>query len=269
MSPKRPVNRIKTAFSASHVQMPQMGHDGVMGGVMAHFVAGAARFGMVSALAIGLVLGMGNMAHADQTASTPKGGKIVLAALTATVPSDKAAQPQLFGAAEQRYTDLSAFTKWTGVLERFKTDFPKNMDQKEVRDWMKFIASVKGKDKSEQVKAVNDYMNRVAFVDDSKNYGASDYWATPMEFLARGGDCEDYAVAKYLTLRALGFTKEEMRLAIVYDNEMKMPHAVLVVYQDNDAHILDNQAEDIRVSSKLATRYKPIYSISQIAWWRH
>jgi predicted transglutaminase-like cysteine proteinase len=89
-----------------------------------------------------------------------------------------------------------------------------------------------------KIEAVNDYMNKVAFVPDSKNYGEKDHWATPMEFLARGGDCEDYAVAKYVSLRALGIPKDKMRIAIVNDEVMRMPHAVLIVYDRGQAMVL-------------------------------
>ena len=111
-------------------------------------------------------------------------------------------------------------------------------------------------------------MNKVTFVSDNENYGVNDKWATPMEFLAKGGDCEDYAVAKFISLRALGFSQDDMRLAIVYDNVMRMPHALLIVYDKDNMSVLDNQNPDVADAGEV-TRYKPIYSISQVAWWRH
>ena len=71
-------------------------------------------------------------------------GNIVLAALTTSVPSDRiSATHGLFGATEQRYADLSAFTKWTGVLAKFKRDFPGQMNRPEVQDWMSFLSGLK------------------------------------------------------------------------------------------------------------------------------
>lgn len=259
MSPKRPVNRMAAAFQARQMHMSEIGHvSGDMG-------AALARIATISALVLCVALG----GAVSQASAEMAGGKVIMASLSMNTPNDKAVQPKLFGADEQRYTDLSAFTKWTGVLESFKKEFPKSGDQVHVRDWMKFMAGLKGKSKAEQIKAVNKYMNEVPFVPDEKNYGVADYWATPMEFLARGGDCEDYAFAKYVSLRSLGFAKEDMRLAIVYDNKMRMPHAVLIVYHDGEANVLDNQSEDVSSSAELKNRYKPIYSISQVAWWRH
>lgn len=192
---------------------------------------------------------------------------IVLASLNTAKPS---IQPEtgLFGYGEQRYADISAFTKWTGALKNFKKEFRASVKQQPVQDWMKMLGSAMNKSRQEQIEAVNQYMNKVAFVSDQENYGTSDKWATPMEFLARGGDCEDYAFAKYISLRALGFERDQLRLAIVYDYVMRMPHAILIVYDQGSAYVLDNQNPDVVDASDIS-RYKPIYSISQLAWWRH
>jgi predicted transglutaminase-like cysteine proteinase len=179
------------------------------------------------------------------------------------------AYPSLFGSSETRYDDLTAFTKWSGVLERFRDSFEQNQDKRHVKKWMQFLKAVSELDREDKIKAVNTYMNKIKFKSDKDNYGMNDYWATPMEFLARGGDCEDYAVAKYISLRAMGLTDKDMRLAIVYDHQMKMPHAVLVVYEENGTMlVLDNQSENIKRADKI-NRYQPIYSINQLAWWRH
>jgi predicted transglutaminase-like cysteine proteinase len=183
-------------------------------------------------------------------------------------PQQAAAQINLFGASEERFNDLSAFTKWNNVLDRVKTNLVGSLNQKPVQKWLMFLDTLKNASKEEKIEAVNHYMNQIHFISDIKNYGVQDYWATPMEFLARGGDCEDYAIAKYVSLRALGFTKAELRLVIVNDKVMHAPHAMLAVYMNGQAKILDNQNPNIENSAEI-TRYQPVYSISQIAWWRH
>ncbi len=196
-------------------------------------------------------------------------GRIVLASLNNTIPGDnEKAYPELFGANEQYHTDIRPFTKWTGSLKRFKAQFSSSLQHPEVKEWMKLLSSLKDASDEEKIEAVNEYMNEKTFISDSNNYASRDYWATPMEFLARGGDCEDYALAKYISLRALGFPQNKMRLAIVYDRVMRMPHALLIVYQGGEAKVLDNQNPGVMDSADI-TRYKPIYSISQVAWWRH
>ena len=175
---------------------------------------------------------------------------------------------RLFGVSGTRHTDLSPFTKWTSFFERMSNEFTPQRDKPAVKNWIQFLASIRHNSVSEKITAVNDYMNQIAFLDDKQNYGQSDYWATPMDFLQRGGDCEDYALAKYMSLKALGVSTDHMRLAVVYDDVMSAPHAVLIVYDNGHANVLDNQNPIISDSAML-TRYKPIYSISQNAWWRH
>ena len=95
-----------------------------------------------------------------------------------------------------------------------------------------------------------------------------DYWAKPAQFFNKSGDCEDYAITKYISLVHLGFDKKDMRIVIVQDLNLKVPHAVLVVYLDGKALILDNQIKQV-VSASRITHYKPIYSINETKWWIH
>ena len=120
----------------------------------------------------------------------------------------------------------------------------------------------------EKAEAVHDMMNRTNYITDNKNWGKSDYWATPVEFLERGGDCEDFAIAKYTALSMLGVPEERLRLAIVHDKAKDIPHAVLVVYTERGSYILDNQFETL-VNAQYGERYRPIYSINREGWWLH
>lgn len=72
-----------------------------------------------------------------------------------------------------------------------------------------------------------------------------DYWASPREFRENSGDCEDYSIAKYFTLRALGVPKENMRIVVLMETIRNLPHAVLVVYMDGDAYVLDNLSRQV------------------------
>ena len=111
---------------------------------------------------------------------------------------------------------------------------------------------------------------------DMVNWGQADYWETIHEFLRQDGDCEDYAIAKYFSLKALGFDPATMRIVIVEDMNLHTPHAVLAVYASanpgdgkGDAPlILDNQLpHPVKATSIL--HYRPIYSINETAWWFH
>jgi predicted transglutaminase-like cysteine proteinase len=111
-------------------------------------------------------------------------------------------------------------------------------------------------------------MNRKRYVIDPTNYGVPDYWASPVQFLHLNGDCEDYAIAKYLALRELGYDDEELRVVVLDDLNLGVAHAVLAVYSDDDVLILDNQIDTV-VSANVIRHYRPIYSVNERHWWLH
>ena len=139
------------------------------------------------------------------------------------------AYPALFKTEEKRSENLKAFTKWTGMFDRFDRELKNAANNKIVQKWQKKLSRYEGLNLKTMAKRINDLVNKERYIVDAKNWGKSDYWATPIEFLSRGGDCEDFAIAKYTALRALGVPEERLRVAIVHDKEKNIPHAVLVV----------------------------------------
>jgi predicted transglutaminase-like cysteine proteinase len=174
--------------------------------------------------------------------------------------------PSLFGTSEVRSADISAFTKWTAVMSRFDQQMKVDQGSQVVQSWKAHLQALKGKSVREQIEGVNSYMNGIKYIEDSENYHKSDYWATPIEFLTRGGDCEDFAIAKYASLRALGFSSDQMRIAIVQDKIKNVPHAILIVYAEGTAFVLDNQDKHVENADDV-NRYKPIFSINSNNWW--
>ena len=132
--------------------------------------------------------------------------------------------------------------------------------------WREFLATIRHAPPMTQLKAVNDYLNRIAYVADIENYGVDDYWATPRQFFAKGGDCEDYAIAKYLSLRALGWPAERLRIAVVNDTDRDLVHAALVVYHRGAGYVLDIEIPEVTDQRKVP-RYKPIFAIGETGWW--
>lgn len=179
-----------------------------------------------------------------------------------------AAYPALFGSSEKKNANLSAFTKWTGMFERFDASLQTQRGATAMKKMQGEIATLKGQPLVAMAAAVNKMMNAKPYTGDSKLWGKSDYWATPVEFMERGGDCEDYAIAKYTALRALGVPEERMRVAIVQDLQKNIPHAILIVYTDQGPYALDNQSRNL-VNGAAMSRYKPIFSINRTAWWLH
>jgi len=111
-------------------------------------------------------------------------------------------------------------------------------------------------------------MNKRRYVVDPVNWGMRDYWSTPRQFFAKFGDCEDYAIAKYLTLKQLGVPVTIMRIVVLQDLNLRTTHAILAVYTGDGIIILDNQIEQT-VQASVISHYMPIFSINEEAWWLH
>jgi predicted transglutaminase-like cysteine proteinase len=94
---------------------------------------------------------------------------------------------------------------------------------------------------------------------DWAQYGYADYWASPLQTLSSGaGDCEDYAIVKYVALRHLGFTPDDLRLVIVRDNMLGVQHAVVAVRFEQKWVILDNRTMAM-LDAKHARHYYPLF----------
>ena len=94
-----------------------------------------------------------------------------------------------------------------------------------------------------KIKNVNDFFNQITYMSDSIHWKKQDYWATPFEFMGTGGgDCEDYAIAKYFTLLELGVKKESLYLAVVNVKASAGTHMVLLYVENKNSSplVLDN-----------------------------
>jgi len=181
----------------------------------------------------------------------------------------------LFGYAEESQQRLADFPQWLRVLERQLTDNLQDGDcsarminRCHMAEWRHFIDQTRTLPVREQLKAVNLYANSRNYVLDLQNYGVEDYWAIPREFLSNGGDCEDYAITKFFSLRWLGLADDDLRLVIVQDTNLRVPHAVLAVARGTDVFILDNQVQAV-LSQRDVVHYAPVFSINEAHWWIH
>ena len=104
-------------------------------------------------------------------------------------------------------------------------------------------------------------MNQTPFVSDIQHWGKTDYWATPVEFLStNGGDCEDYSIAKYFTLRTLGVADDKLRITYVKELvQYNEAHMVLAYFPnaDDEPLVLDNINKTILPASpeRICCRY--------------
>jgi predicted transglutaminase-like cysteine proteinase len=134
--------------------------------------------------------------------------------------------------------------------------------------WKELMAQLQGKDPMTQVHMVNDAFNspRYPYRQDINNWGVPDYYATPYEFLKKSGDCEDYAIAKYMMLRALGFPATSLRLlAVSILSQGGIAHAILLVYLGGKTWVLDILNTRV-MDANLIVDYKPLISLNEIDW---
>lgn len=205
---------------------------------------------------------------AKQTHASDFDNKIVPASISTSHFKDIITYPALFGANETRSDNLKAFTKWLEMFERFEEELNDSNAQRTIKAMKIELAEYRSNSIFEMAKDVDEMMNKKKYIIDQKNWGKSDYWATPVEFMKHGGDCEDFAIAKYVALRALGVPESRMRVAVVQDLKKNMPHAVLIVYTEKGAFVLDNQNKIMRNADAI-DHYSPIFSINRQAWWLH
>ena len=177
-----------------------------------------------------------------------------------------------------RSEDRSEFYKWNGMERRYvkQQKVPDSECGKaefhpcEIINWKALVESLKDKPFLEQLRVINKYANAYPYITDPELWGVEDYWETPFEFLEVSGNCKDYAITKYYSLRMLGIPAERLRLIVLADlNLGGIIHAILGVYGDNgELYILDNQVQQVVLAKKIY-HYRPIYSINETSWWRY
>ena len=183
----------------------------------------------------------------------------------------------VFGSTEVRSDSLQGLPQWLRVLDGMRAEQdafvgcaadPARCTTPVLQNWRKIIRQAGKLNRAERLAAVNDFFNRWPYKRDQELYGRAEYWATPTEFMARSGDCEDFSIAKYFALRELGFAKDEMRIVILMDEIRGIGHAVLAVYEGGDILILDSLSNLI-VSHDRYRPYRPQYSMNETTRWAH
>ncbi|MDF1585265.1 transglutaminase-like cysteine peptidase [Marinimicrococcus flavescens] len=217
---------------------------------------------LLAGLALPLALGMG----AGEALSLPP-----------SLPHDLLLAPSLLGSHESRPMGLDALPRWQDVLARIEAERPlyARCDALEAAceaaglgEWRALLRRLEGVPRKDQIAAVNRFANRWSYRSDSANYERSDYWATPLQFMERSGDCEDYAIMKYVSLRELGVPEARLRLVVVQDARQDVVHAVLAVEDEREVWILDNLADRV-LPQEQVSHYLPYYSVNAESRWMH
>jgi predicted transglutaminase-like cysteine proteinase len=142
------------------------------------------------------------------------------------------------------------------------------LDGAPVPEVERIAAAVAGLAPLAQLQAVNARVNRVPTRDDRDTYGVDDHWATPREFFRNGGDCEDYAIAKYAVLERLGWTRSRLWIVVLRETVISPIHAVLMVQHEGRLWTLDNLGDRVFEHGRV-DYYRPAYSLNRFGIWSH
>ncbi|KAB0493607.1 cysteine protease LapG [Pseudomonas vancouverensis] len=147
---------------------------------------------------------------------------------------------------------------------------PLGEGQQRINEWQNLLATQKQLGELEQLNVVNRFFNKeLRYVEDIDLWHQEDYWATPIEALWKGaGDCEDYAIAKYFSLRHLGVASEKLRITYVKALTQNRAHMVLTYYARPDAMplVLDSLVDAIKPANQ-RTDLLPVYAFNAEGLW--
>lgn len=175
---------------------------------------------------------------------------------------------KLFGTVEFK-GPIKNLPQWLSVLQRNKEnpifDVKKKLGSVV---WGDLKSKLEAQSPKEKLQTVNRFWNQWPYRQDPDVYKKQDYWAIPAEFLKNSGDCEDYAISKYFTLKEVGVPANQMRIVVLMETIRNIAHAVLVVYMDNDAFVLDNLSNNVLSHSRYRN-YAPQFSVNEEFRWAH
>ena len=129
--------------------------------------------------------------------------------------------------------------------------------------FLRLIEAVKSKSGGARLDEANRAVNAaIRYVSDYAQHGEADRWSAPLAtFATAKGDCEDYAIAKYVALREAGFPEGDLRIVLVRDRAVRQDHAVLAAHLGDRWLFLDNRRSELLVDSD-ASSFTPLFAIN-------
>lgn len=187
-----------------------------------------------------------------------------------TIPAIEGREP--FGLFGFRAPDGLLWRKWTGIQADLASD---NRVLADCRDdatscpahaaqLLRLVDAVKAKTGLAQIEEANRSINAaIRYVSDLAQYGVADRWSSALaSFATTKGDCEDYAIAKYVVLQQAGFPQDDLRIVLVRDRRVQQDHAVLAARLDDRWLILDNRWSRV-VSDSDSRNLVPLFALNQ------
>ncbi|SEJ93065.1 transglutaminase-like cysteine proteinase BTLCP [Pseudomonas sp. NFR16] len=166
---------------------------------------------------------------------------------------------------------LAADWDFSEISRRAETLYgPSGGGRQRIDAWQDLLATEKQVSEMDKLAVVNQFFNKqLRYEEDIDLWHEVDYWATPVESLILGaGDCEDYAIAKYFSLRRLGIPSEKLLITYVKALRLNRAHMVLTYYSSPNAVplVLDSLINDIKPASERPDLL-PVYAFNAQGVW--
>ena len=183
----------------------------------------------------------------------------------------------LMGTVEFPSTNLAALPQWTRILDKMPEQRkaiarcdadPDACPSSKAIAWRAKIQELRTRDRLVQLIEINRFINTWSAKTDAAVYGTVEYWASPLEFLERSGDSEDFAIMKFYSLRELGFANDQLRIVIAMDVLSNRRHSFAATYYDGKVYVLDNVSDTV-LTQEHSKYYVPTYSVNETTRWAH
>lgn len=220
----------------------------------------AARAGAIAIICIFNVLGAEAYAAAYALRENPTGA--------AETP---APAPEPFGLSTSALTDGPLRAKWLAVERAIAAEAdviagcasdPGHCTSQPALRFRDIVTVAAAREGLARLGEINRAINlAIRPVSDQAQYGVEDHWSSPLATLAAGaGDCEDYAIAKLVALRAAGVAAEDLRLVIIRENATGDDHAVVAARSGGHWRMLDNRTF-LMIEDNGFGKYRPLFAI--------
>ncbi len=201
--------------------------------------------------------------------------QILLAACLTAVAAH--AEPYRFDADVDYLAPAAMWDTWQATIDAYNVDLAKvaacteNSDcSGRFRSLNHLLGRIRDLPADQRVRAVNAWVNRLRYRDDRTQIGPDgrmpNEFRSLTEFTRRGGDCEDFAIAKYFLLREAGIPAAQLRVVVARDRPHHAYHAVLA-YDAGDVSWLVET--DGTISRSNHGQYRFLYAMNEEGVWDH